>query len=105
MKCRIIVTAIAVALVASVSAFAAKGEKGKGGGGLLPPSIVQSLSAEQKTKYDAILAKAKDAQGDKEKMAAARKDAIAILTDDQKAELKKLAPPKGKDGGKGGKKK
>jgi len=95
MKCRILVTTIALALIASITALAAPKEgkgKGKGGGGLLPPPIVQSLSAEQKTKYDAIVAEAKDAAGDKEKLMPLRKKAMELLTDDQKAELKKLAP-------------
>ncbi len=111
MKCRMFVTTVALALCAAVGALAAdKPGKGEGrphhGPGLLPPPIVEKLTADQKAKYDAILAdyqKAmQDAAGDKEKMKTARKDAhekaIALLTDDQKAELKKLGPPPGKRG-------
>ncbi|MBM3858864.1 MAG: hypothetical protein FJ395_04355 [Verrucomicrobia bacterium] len=99
MKCRIIVTAIAVALIASVSAFAAKGEgKAKGAGGLLPPPIVEKLSAEQKTKYEALCEKAKGAKGDEAKMNELKKEARALLTPEQKAEMQKAGAGKGKGG-------
>jgi hypothetical protein len=96
MKCRIFVTTIALALIASISVFAAEGKKGKGGGGLLPPPIVEKLSADQKTKYDAILAEAKEAHGDKDKLKELRAKAFDLLTDDQKAEAKKLQGAHGK---------
>ncbi len=94
MKCRIFVTTIAIALVASITALAAPKEKGKGGAGLLPAPIVQKLSEDQKKQYDALLAEAKG--GDAEKMKEARKKAIELLTEEQKAELKKLAGAHGK---------
>ncbi|GEM_PF-3677180 len=99
MKCRIFVTTIALALIASLSAFAAKGEGRKGGGpSLLPPPIVQKLSAEQKTKYEALV---KDAKGaDEAKIKDLRKQAQALLTDEQKAEMKNLAAKGGKGKGK-----
>lgn len=90
MKCRMLVTTIALALVASLTAFAAGEKKGKGGGpSLLPPPIVQKLSDEQKTKYDALLKEAKGA--DAEKIKELRKKAMDLLTDEQKAEMKKIA--------------
>jgi hypothetical protein len=95
-------TMIAVSLALTGTSFAAEKGKAKGGGGLLPAIILQKLSADQKAKYDGIVAdyqkEVKAAAGDKDKALAARKDANkkvqAILTDDQKAELKKLAPAK-----------
>jgi ABC-type phosphate transport system substrate-binding protein len=90
MKFRMLVTTIALALIASIAAVAAPKEgKGKGGGGLLPPPIVEKLSDEQKAKYKDILAEAKEAHGDKEKMKAISKKLQDILNADQKAELKK----------------
>ncbi|MCX7887622.1 MAG: hypothetical protein N3B01_10280 [Verrucomicrobiae bacterium] len=99
MKCRMLVTAIALALVGSLTAFAAGEKKGKGPG-LLPPPIVEKLSADQKAKYDELLKEAKGADPDKIKEL--RKKAVELLTDDQKAEYKKImAEAKAKAGGKG----
>ena len=106
MKYKVIITAIALAIVTGLTVQAedqpATPPKHEGHGGhhmgLLPPPIVEKLSADQKTKYDAIVADfkndMKNAGDDKEKkmsiMKEARKKAIDILTDDQKAELKKM---------------
>lgn len=119
MKYRMIVTTLALALIASITALGAdKPAKGEGkphGFGLLPPPMVEKLTADQKAKYDTILADyQKDAKaardaGDKEKGMTIRKAAFEkvqeILTDDQKAELKKMREAHGgKPGGGHGKK-
>jgi len=80
----------------SISAPAAR-IPGKGrGGGLLPPPIAEKLTADQKTKYDALVAEAKDARGDKEKLKDYRKKAVDLLTDEQKAALRAFPPPHSK---------
>ena len=93
--------------------------------GLLPPPMVEKLSADQKTKYDAIVAdfktaaapihekmKAAHEAGDKEAMKdlykevmpihkAAMEKVEQILTDEQKAELKKMREEHAHDNGAG----
>ena len=117
MKIRMLVTALAVALITGISASAQDKPAGKPGHeghrpmGLLPPPMVEKLTADQKAKYDAIVVdfqkdiKAAKESGDKEKMGATFKTYRAkvdeILTDDQKAELKKMREAHGTHGGHG----
>lgn len=93
--------------------------------GLLPPPMVEKLTADQKAKYDAIVAdfktaaapiqekmKAAHEAGDKEAMKglynelmpirkAAMEKVEQILTDEQKAELKKIREEHAHDNGAG----
>ncbi len=126
MKYRILITALALALITGISVRAEDQPAAKPGHeghhrpmGFLPPPMVEKLTVDQKTKYDAIVADfQKDTPDLREKMKAAReaKDeakikelreqmapffkaamgkVMDILTDEQKAELKKMREQRG----------
>ncbi len=123
---KVLVTVLALGVTASVTTLRAEDEKappaeggkkggGRGGrGGMLTVERIEeavgTLSADQKTKITAILAKSqKDMEAipqeerrekGRELMMSLRKDIAAVLTDEQKAKFE--AMPQGGRGGPGG---
>ena len=94
-----IISALAISVLAFATTAQAQEKKGKGkGGGLNVEQIetaVGSLTAEQKTKIEAILAKARedgkaDASKRGEVQAQARKDIRAVLTPDQQKKFDEM---------------
>jgi Spy/CpxP family protein refolding chaperone len=108
---KVILAALALSTAAFVSTGSAQEQKkGRGGGGLTVERIEQAvgtLSAEQKTKIEGIIAKAREAmqgaQGDQDKMreigTKQRADIRAVLTADQQKKFDEM-PQGGKGGGK-----
>ncbi|MBI5769718.1 MAG: hypothetical protein HZA93_18225 [Verrucomicrobia bacterium] len=107
---KVILAALALSTAAFVSTGSAQEKKGRGGGGMNVERIEQavgSLSAEQKTKIEGIIAKAREsmqgAQGDQDKMREVmtkqRADIRAVLTPEQQKKFDEM-PQGGRGGGK-----
>jgi Spy/CpxP family protein refolding chaperone len=107
---KVILAALALSTAAFVSTGSAQEKKGRGGGMSVErlEQAVGSLTAEQKTKIEGIIAKSREAmqgaQGDQEKMREVmtkqRADIRAVLTAEQQKKFDDMP-----QGGKGGKKK
>lgn len=107
---KVILAALAISTAAFVSTGSAQEQKKGRGGGMTVERLEQavgSLSAEQKTKIEGIIAKAREAmqgaQGDQEKMREVmtkqRADIRAVLTPEQQKKYDDM-PQGGKGGGK-----
>jgi Spy/CpxP family protein refolding chaperone len=110
---KLLLTAVAISALAFVSTSSAQEKKGKGGGMNVEriEQAVGTLSAEQKTKIEGIIAKSREAmqgaQGDQDKMreigTKQRADIRAVLTPEQQKKFDEM--PQGRGGNGGGKKK